>query len=77
MWNDLWRDIAENHRGKVLGALCGLVFALLMLRFGFFQALFIALLVLVGFLIGKRLDETKEDLWDLLDRLLPPSRKQR
>lgn len=75
MWNDFLRELAENHRGKVLGALVGLVFALLILRFGFLQALFIGLLVLIGFMIGKRLDDTKEDIWDMLDKLLPPGRK--
>lgn len=75
MWNEFFRDLAENHRGKVLGALIGLVFALLILRFGPLAALFIALLVFIGFSIGKRLDDTREDIWDMLDRLLPPGRK--
>ncbi|MCL5046183.1 MAG: DUF2273 domain-containing protein [Actinobacteria bacterium] len=75
LWEDILRDLMENHRGKVIGGLSGLVFSLLVIRFGFWWALFITFFVLAGYLIGRRIDETKEDLWDLLDRFLPPGHR--
>ncbi len=75
MFDDLLRDLMENHRGKIIGSLIGLVLALMIIRYGFFWSLFISLLVLAGYLIGKRVDETKEDLWDLLDKFLPPGHR--
>lgn len=75
MFEDLFRDLAQNHRGKIIGGLLGLVFALLFLRFGFWATIFIAVLVAVGYFIGKRLDDTQEDIWDLLDKLLPPGHR--
>jgi len=49
---NLWR----NHKGKIIGALCGLVFALFVISFGFFEALFICLCIAVGLFIGKKID---------------------
>lgn len=72
MWEQLLRDLIENHRGKLLGALFGLVFALMIIRFGFWWSLFIAAFVFVGYWIGKRMDDHKEDLVDVLDKFLPP-----
>lgn len=71
MFDELVRDLMENHRGKIIGSLVGLVLSLMIIRYGFFWSVFISLLVLAGYLIGKRVDETKEDLWDLLDKFLP------
>lgn len=75
MWEGLLRELVENHRGKVVGALIGLVFALLIIRFGFWWSLFISFSVLVGYLIGKRMDDHKEDLMDVLDKFLPPGQR--
>jgi len=65
------RDTAEEHGFKVLGGLGGLVFALLVIRFGWW-ALFILLCAGLGYWIGKRLDEGPESLFQLLERFLPP-----
>lgn len=75
MFEEMFRELAQHHRGKVIGGLLGLVLALLFLRFGFWATLFIALLVAVGYVVGKRLDDTQEDIWDLLDKLLPPGNR--
>ncbi|MCL5047076.1 MAG: DUF2273 domain-containing protein [Actinobacteria bacterium] len=75
MWEDVFRDLLENHRGKILGGLIGLVFALMIIRFGFFWSIFIGVCVLVGYLIGKRMDDNKEDLVDVLDKFLPPGHR--
>lgn len=65
------REMAEEHGYKVLGALGGLVFALLVVRFGWW-ALFILVCSGLGYWVGKRLDEGPESLFQLLARLLPP-----
>ncbi|MHB9146060.1 MAG: DUF2273 domain-containing protein [Symbiobacteriia bacterium] len=75
MWEELLRDLIENHRGKLLGALFGLVFALLIIRFGFWWSLFITASIFVGYWVGKRMDDHKEDLVDVLDKFLPPGQR--
>jgi uncharacterized membrane protein len=65
------REIAERHRYKVLGALGGLVTALLFVRFGWW-ALFILVCTGIGYWIGKRIDEGPESLVEMLERLFPP-----
>ncbi len=67
-----WKEILKNHRGKVLGAGAGLVIGLMIMKFGLFWSLFILVCVTVGFLVGRRLDETKEDFVELLEKYLPP-----
>lgn len=65
------REMAEEHRHKVLGALGGLVFALLVIRFGWW-ALFILVCTGIGYWVGKSLDEGPESLFRMLERFLPP-----
>jgi len=75
MWEEVLRDLVDNHRGKILGGLIGLVFALMIIRFGFFWSIFIGICVLAGYFIGKRMDDNKEDLVDVLDKFLPPGHR--
>jgi len=67
----LWREIWEQHSGKIIGASAGLLIGILILTFGFFRTLFVLVCVIAGYIIGKKIDE-KEDLMDILDKLLPP-----
>ena len=60
----------NNNRGKVNGALIGLVLSILILSIGFFRTLLIALFVFGGYYIGKKVDN-KEDIIEFLDRILP------
>jgi uncharacterized membrane protein len=69
------RELAESHRHKIIGGLGGLVFALLVIRFGFLWTLFILLCSGTGYWIGKRLDEEPERLFQFLDRIWPPGRR--
>lgn len=62
----------EAHRGGLNGAGIGLAVALTILLLGFFKTLFIALCIGVGYYIGKKLNEDKEYIKNLLDRILPP-----
>lgn len=71
MNSKLLAEIWENHSGKIIGATVGFIIAVLILTFGFFRALFVLFCVGAGYLVGKRIDE-KEDIMDILDKLLPP-----
>ncbi len=62
----------KSHYGEINGALGGFIFALFTLIAGFFQTLFIALCVLIGYYIGKKISHDKDYLRNLLDRILPP-----
>lgn len=71
--NEEWlRELAQNHRYKIIGGLGGLVFALLVIRFGPWWTLFIILCGGLGYWVGKRLDEEPESLMHILERLIPP-----
>jgi uncharacterized membrane protein len=47
---------AGRNRGKVIGVLLALVAALLIIIFGFWKIIFLAILILIGYLIGKSFD---------------------
>lgn len=58
-WERLLGEILKNHRGKLLGIFLGLCFGLVAAIFGFLKALFIALCIIIGYFMGKRVDEHK------------------
>ncbi len=51
-----WWMLINRHWGKILGGLIGLIFALLVVNYGFWLSLFIFLCIAIGLLIGWRLD---------------------
>jgi len=64
MWNELW----EKHRGKCIGAACGIFFGLVYLFFGFWDMLIFAFIVFIGYYLGNKLDRGErplgiEELW--------------
>lgn len=65
------RALLLYYRGRIIGTLAGITFALVYLHFGFLQTLFIGAAGLLGYYIGTRLD-ADEDWRTLLDRILPP-----
>ena len=67
----LFRQIWHAHGGKISGLLIGFFVGMLIIAIGFFQALFVFICMVVGYIVGKRIDE-KEDLLDIIDKLLPP-----
>jgi uncharacterized membrane protein len=71
MDRNLLEEIWQNHSGKIVGVLVGFFLGVLIILLGFFQTLFVLLCVIAGYIVGKRIDE-KEDLMDILDKLLPP-----
>ena len=68
MWENVLSEIMRHHRGKFLGILFGLIFAVLVISFGFLQTIFIACCIYIGYIIGKRLDDN-ESLKDVMERL--------
>ena len=62
----------DSHRGGVNGAATGFILAVAILILGFFKVLFIAFFLGVGYYIGKRIQNDKDYIKNLLDRVLPP-----
>lgn len=52
----MWRNLWQQHTGKCAGTAAGLFFGIVYLIVGFWDMLFLALLVFVGFQVGKRID---------------------
>ena len=56
--------ILEEHRGKALGILLGLIASILFISYGFWRSLFVIFCIVLGFFIGKRIDENQSfDNW--------------
>ena len=64
----------KTHNSALIGALTGLTLGLFLILFGFWGTLFILILTGAGYYIGKKFFSNKEDLKELLDRILPPGR---
>ena len=62
------QEILNYHQGKALGVLFGLVFGWFAISYGFFKALFVALCIVIGYLLGKRADDNA-DIKNIFDRL--------
>ncbi len=65
-------EFYRSHFGEINGALIGLIIAICVLVVGFFQTLFIAICVFLGYYIGKKISKDKNYIRNLLDRILPP-----
>jgi uncharacterized membrane protein len=64
MWENLFRIIFEEHRGKAIGIVLGLVASILFISYGFWRTIFIIVCIALGFFIGKEIDEKKNfDQW--------------
>ena len=63
---ELW----HSHNGKIIGMIIGFIVSILIIIFGFFQTVFMALCVTLGYFIGKRID-AKEKLSDFLEKIIP------
>lgn len=62
------------HNTGVIGSLIGFGLGLFLILFGFWKTLFVLLLTGAGYYIGKKFFSNKEDLKELLDRIIPPGR---
>ncbi|MDI6602129.1 MAG: DUF2273 domain-containing protein [Thermoanaerobacteraceae bacterium] len=70
---DRFYDILEKHFGKIVGMALGLLFAILVIALGFWKTIFVLICILIGYYLGKIIDN-REDLRNFLDRILPPGR---
>jgi len=63
---EIIQELLETHRGKVLGAIFGLIIGLLIIVFGFWKTVFIIVCILIGYFLGKRFDDggSPGDWWD-------------
>ncbi|UPK42052.1 MULTISPECIES: DUF2273 domain-containing protein [Paenibacillus] len=52
----LWREIWDSHRGRIIGIAFGIFFGFLYVWIGFWDMLFFALLVFIGYTLGRRSD---------------------
>ncbi|MGN7357521.1 DUF2273 domain-containing protein [Paenibacillus sp. SAF-054] len=52
----LWKEIWESHRGRIIGVAAGIFFGFIYLLAGFWDMLFFALVVFIGYTAGKRKD---------------------
>ncbi|MDD2373148.1 MAG: DUF2273 domain-containing protein [Syntrophomonadaceae bacterium] len=59
MWENLFRIIFEQHRGKAIGIVLGLLASILFISYGFWRTIFIIVCIALGFFIGKEIDEKK------------------
>ncbi|HEX3010614.1 MAG TPA: DUF2273 domain-containing protein [Syntrophomonadaceae bacterium] len=56
--------IIQEHRGKAIGIIMGLAASILFISFGFWRSIFIIFCIVLGYFIGKRVDENKSfDSW--------------
>lgn len=62
-------EILENHRGKALGIVIGLVVGLFLINLGFFKTLLLAIFIYVGYAIGKRVDNN-DDISEMVSRFI-------
>lgn len=52
-----WKEIWESHRGRIIGIAGGIFFGIIYLIFGFWDMLFFALVVFIGYTLGRRSDQ--------------------
>ena len=55
-FDKLLAELMTNHRGKLIGILLGVFFALAVIKIGFFPTLFLLFCIAIGLLIGSRID---------------------
>lgn len=65
----------ENHRGKLMGTILGVVLGAAIMIFGFFQTVFILFCGLIGLFVGKKVDD-HEDFKQFVERIIPMNFKK-
>ncbi len=72
---NFWQSLQDVLKGKnpgTVGAVSGLVLALLLVIFGLGKTLFILAMTGLGYFLGTRYFSSREDIRNLLDKILPP-----
>ncbi|MFW6287133.1 MAG: DUF2273 domain-containing protein [bacterium] len=68
-------EIFNYNKGKIIGAIFGFIFGLLLLFIGFWRTILVFTCTTIGYYISSRWD-VEGDFKKLLDRILPPQMKQ-
>ena len=68
MSNKSWQEFIENNLGKLLGISLGLLLGWMVIEYGLFKTFFVIIMVVVGYLLGKQMDEG-ESLSSIIDRI--------
>jgi len=67
-----WKEVWESHGGRIAGVTFGIFLGLIYLISGFWDMLFFALVVFIGYTLGKRKDLAEAPLfqWQELSQWL-------
>jgi uncharacterized membrane protein len=66
---EIIEQLFNRRRGKVVGAILGLLVGVLLIVFGFWKGIFIILCIGVGYLWGRRFDgDSRDSLSDWWER---------
>ncbi len=63
-----WQDFVADNLGKLIGVAVGLLLGWMIIEYGLFKALFVTILVVLGYLLGKRADDG-ENLSSFVNRI--------
>lgn len=66
--------ITFEHPGKVLGSIFGFIVGWVMVLFSPIDGLYLAVCVVVGYLVGRHLD-SRRTIRDVLEDLFPPQER--
>ncbi|MDO7905163.1 DUF2273 domain-containing protein [Paenibacillus sp. JX-17] len=59
----LWREIWDNYKGRIFGIAGGVFLGFIYLLYGFWDMLFFALVVFIGYTLGRRSDHKLASLF--------------
>ena len=62
----------KNHHFEVTGAAIGLVVGLSLILFGIIKTIVLALCIILGLFVGKKLKVDRNFIKNILDKILPP-----
>lgn len=70
MWKENTLQLIKKNKGKIIGMLIGLLFAVFVITIGLLKTIFIAICIGVGYYFGRRADN-KQSIIELIERILP------
>lgn len=70
MCKEKFLEYYESHKGEVIGAGAGLVFAVSVLLFGFWRMIFIVVCACIGFYVGKKFFDNKNFFRELYAKVI-------
>lgn len=74
----MWREFWNVYWRRLIGAAAGILLSIVYLAFGFWDMLFVALLVFIGYWVGKQKEQSEgpifpwQRVWEaILERFRP------